>query len=189
MLLYKVCRLAAPQLRQACRERAGQSQALLQVPDPVLGSRLLLRGCVLRLPPTSGILAMSGCRRSGTKPDGLLHVSRAAATAACTVAVREFLVGWSCSFTALLGTLMLRRACTPCTSCILQLVNASGARSISPLCGMAGDVVVGLNGRPITKGSDLIGAMDTLEDGQTVRTWPLQDCLLMPDCRFQLLHV
>ena len=34
---------------------------------------------------------------------------------------------------------------------------------------MAGDVVVGVNGRAITKGSDLIGAMDTLEGGQTVR--------------------
>ena len=126
-------------------------------------------------------------RHSGTKPEGLLHVSRAAATAACTVAVHEVLVGWSCSFTALLGTLMLRRACTPRRSCILQLVDASGARSISPLCGMAGDVVVGLNGRPITKGSDLIGAMDTLEDGQTVRTWP---CRTACQCRkpVQLLH-
>ena len=81
--------------------------------------------------------------------------------------------GWMVSsFTAVLSTLTLRRPCTPCRARILQLVYASGARSVISLCGMAGDVVVGLNGRPITKGSDLIGAMDTLEDGQTVRTWP-----------------
>ena len=33
---------------------------------------------------------------------------------------------------------------------------------------LAGDVVVGFNGRTITKGSELVGAMDALEGGEMV---------------------
>lgn len=53
---------------------------------------------------------------------------------------------------------------------------------------MAGDVVVGVNGRAITKGSDLIGAMDTLEGGQTVRDH-LSLCMKLGSMPSEVLHV